>query len=182
MSEAVSIDTLEMVLNEQAEKDTSLRVDGEIILNGGLLDDFNALQREKRELIASVKDSMGGIDTSELDAKIAAVQAEAENFVVRLHFQAISGDQYLRVVARHPNAKSGLDPENTADWQAFLIDLADECYIGFTFRGTKFTKTDKPLVFWRNHRAVNWGQLDPIFSDVLGLNRREPDRSFLSKR
>lgn len=182
MSESVSIDTLEMVLNEQAEKDTSLRHDGEIILNGGLLEDFNDLQRKKRELVGSAAGSMGGVDTSEIDAKIEAVKVEAEQFVVRLHFKAVSGDDYLRVVARHPNAKSGLDPENVADWQNFLIDLAELCYTGCTFRGQDYAKAQKPLSYFRSHRAVNWGQLDPIFSDVLGMNRREPDRSFLSER
>lgn len=182
MSEAVSIDTLEMVLNEQAENDTSLRTDGEIILNGGLLEDYNDLQRQKRQKIAETSGSMAQADTSELDAKIAAVQAEAEQFIVRLHFKSVSTDDYLRVVARNPEAKTALDPENTGPWQDFLIDLATVCYTGCTFRGQEFTAAQMPLAKFRAHPAVGFGQLEQTFSDVLGLNRREPDRSFLSKR
>lgn len=181
MSEAVSIDTLDMILNEQAEKDTSLRVDGEIILNGDLLDEYNDLQRQKRERIGSEQGSMAATDTSDLDAKIEAVQAEAEKFIVRLHFKAVSGDEYLRVVARNPEAKSAYDADS-AKWVGFLIDLAETCYVGCAFRGQEFTKAQMPLSKFRAHPAVGFGQLEPIYDDVLSLNKREPDRSFLSKR
>lgn len=181
MSEAVSIDTLEMVLNEQAENDSSLRVDGEIILNGDLLKDFNDLQEQKRKAIGQAAGSMGGVDTSDLDAQIAEVQRKAEEFVVRLHFKSLSSDDYLRVVARHPKAKSAYDAEG-ADWQLFQIDLAESCYTGCLFRGQELSKTQMPLAKLRNHPAVGFGQMEDIYDDVLGLNRREPDRSFLSKR
>lgn len=182
MSEPVSIDTLDMILNDMAEQDVTLRHDGEIILNGSLLRDYEDLQREKRELIGSVKDSMGGVDTSELDAKIEAVREQASQFVIRLHFKAVSNDEYLRVVARHPEAKNGWDPENAAPWAEFVTDLATICYTGCTVRGEDRTKEQAPLSKFTSHPAVGFGQLDPIFSDVLAMNKREPDRSFLSKR
>lgn len=178
MSEIASVDSLDMILNQMAEKDTSLRHDGEIILNGDILRDFNDLKAEKQALLESVKDRVGGMDTSEIDAKIAEVQERAKAFVVRLHFKAISSDEYLRIVAKHPDAESSV--ATFSEWRALTSELAEACYIGCTIAGRDMSVAEAPLSKFRAHPAVGFGQLDPIYSDVFNLNTRVPDRSFLS--
>ncbi len=179
MSDSVSIDSLEMVLNEMSREDTSLKTDGKIVMNGDVLKDIEDLQEKKRLRIGESAGSMGGVDTSDIDSEIEALKVRAEEFVVTLHFSAVSNDEYLRVVARHPEAKNGWDPENTVPWAAFVTDLAEVCYTGATVKGKEYSKAQGPMKTFTSHRAVGFGQLDPIFTDVLAMNKREPDRSFL---
>lgn len=177
--DAPSLEALEMALNEQAKKDTSLSYTGAVILNGEVFARLQDLDNEKKRLQQG-NGSMAAPDTSEIDAKLAEVEAEAEQWIVELRFSAISSDDYVKIVAKHPDAGSSLD--DAAAWNAFAVDVARACYREAVFRGETKPASAWPFDWFLKRPEVGFGQLELMLNDVVNLNQRKPDRSFLSRR
>lgn len=167
---------LRALIRDHEEKDTGLTVDVQLCLKTWLVQELAELESEKARQAQEYAGSMAAPDTTEVDAEIAAKQAEIDEATIRLHFKALTEPKYREVLREFPTG-----PDTTqAEDSAFLAGLTEKCYRGVNWGGTEFSADE---MLWADIRdSLSFGEVDPIHGEVFMLNRQDKSRRPLSSK
>lgn len=167
---------LRALIKDHQEKDTGLTIDAELCLKTWLIQELHDLEAEMGRRKLEAVDSMADASTEDIEAEMEAKRVEIEEATILLHFKALTEPRYRDLLRDHPFGPD-TSPAQDVDFYAKLTEL---CYRGAKWSGKEFTAAQFPWAEVREN--VSFGELDPIYAVVFGLNRSKIDRPTSSRQ